>query len=123
MIFSGKHIRGHGRGVALGFPTINLEVQNSADLEDGIYAAWVDINNKTYKGALHIGPVPTFNQNERTVEVYLLDVTIDTFPDTYEKVIEVDAVERIRDVKAFLDTYELAEQIARDVEATSHILR
>jgi riboflavin kinase/FMN adenylyltransferase len=123
MVFQAKHIKGNGRGVTLGFPTINLDFPSDVILDDGIYAAWVVIANKTYKGALHFGPVPTFDQPEKSMEVYLLDVTDESVPDTHDVLIEIDIVERLRDVKDFAETDDLIAQIADDVEKVNTILK
>ncbi len=123
MVFQAKHIKGKGRGVTLGFPTVNLDFPEDVILDDGIYAAWIVIRNKTYKGALHFGSVPTFNQPEKSMEVYLLDVTDENFPDTNNVAIEIDIVERLRDVKDFAETDDLIAQIARDVEKVNAILK
>lgn len=123
MVFQAKQIKGKGRGRELGFPTINLLTSDEISFDDGIYAAWVVIDNKPYKGALHYGKIPTFSENEKTMEVYLLDITDDNFPNTDGKIIEVDVVQHIRDVKRFLDPSDLVDQIARDVEKVSIILK
>lgn len=123
MIFQTKHVKGIGRGKHLGFPTINLSIPEDIFLDDGIYAAWIDINGKPYKGALHFGPIPTFDEKEKMLEVYLLDVTDDNFPNTEGAIIEVDIVERLRDIKRFLDPALLSEAIARDVENVNKILK
>ena len=123
MVLQAKHIKGKGRGVTLGFPTINLDFPDDIILDDGIYAAWVVVGDKTYKGALHFGPVPTFDQLEKSMEVYLLDVTDETVPDTNDVLIEIDIVKRLRDVKDFAETDDLIAQIADDVEKVNTILK
>jgi riboflavin kinase/FMN adenylyltransferase len=123
MVFQAKHIKGMGRGETLGFPTINLDFPDDVILDDGIYAAWVVVGNKTYKGALHFGPVPTFGQPERSMEVYLLDVTDENLPETKDVLIEIDTVERLRDIKDFAETEDLIAQIALDVEKVNAILK
>jgi riboflavin kinase/FMN adenylyltransferase len=123
MLLHSKQIKGQGRGSALGFPTINLSIPEDLILDDGIYAAWVVINNKTYKGALHFGPVPTFDQEEKSMEVYLVDVTDETVPDTTDILIEVDTVERLRDIQDFAESDDLIAQIAIDVEKVNTILK
>lgn len=123
MVFQSKHIKGMGRGKNLGFPTINLTIPEELLLDDGIYAAWIDIGGRAYKGALHFGPVPTFNERETQLEVHLIDVTDDNFPNTDGIDIEVDVVEKIREVQRFDETVDLIEQIARDVEKVQKILK
>ncbi len=123
MVFQSKHISGIGRGKEIGFPTMNLAVVEDIILEDGIYAAWIMINDKPYKGALHYGPIPTFNQKDNTMEVHLIDVTDEDFPETKDVKIEIDIVQKLRDIKRFLDPADLTEQIARDVDYVSALLK
>lgn len=122
MIFHSKQIKGHGRGQKIGFPTINLEIPHDFVLDDGIYSAWVVIDNHTYKGALHYGPIPTFGDKEKNLEVYLLDVTNDNVPDTSLEIIEVDIVSYLRDVKKFLNVDDLSSQIHEDISSIRSML-
>ncbi|MES2930712.1 MAG: riboflavin kinase [Patescibacteria group bacterium] len=122
MIFHAQHIKGKGRGHTLGFPTINLEAPEDLALDPGIYASWVVVRNKTYKGALHYGPVPTFNEKEYTLEVYLLNITDETVPDTEGVDIEIDVVKRLREIKNFANPEDLLHQIAEDIKKVNAIL-
>ncbi len=119
-------ILGKGRGKLLGFPTINLAVQGSAlhntALDDGIYAAWVTIRGKRFMGALHCGPVPTFHEKEKSVEVFLLDASDETLGETQNAPITVEPVKRVRDVRAFANSQELIRQMRQDVEQVRQIL-
>jgi len=65
MKFESTQTKGKGRGKLMGFPTINLKIPANFELEDGIYAAKVNIENKVFVGALHYGPVPTFNEEKK----------------------------------------------------------
>ncbi|MFA7315800.1 MAG: riboflavin kinase [Candidatus Paceibacterota bacterium] len=122
MIFKTQQIKGQGRGHQIGFPTINLAVPDTLVLDEGVYASWVTINDVPYKGALHYGAVPTFDQEDRSIEVFLLDETDETIPETHGVVIEVDIVEYIREVKKFSDSFILSDQIAKDVSRVRSIL-
>jgi riboflavin kinase/FMN adenylyltransferase len=123
MLFQSQQIKGQGRGHQVGFPTINLVVSDDIVLDDGIYAVWVVIDNITYKGALHFGSIPTFNQNTKTMEVHLLDITDDNVPETQDKVIEIDVVSRLREVRKFPSVEDLALQIDLDVKNVRSILK
>ena len=123
MLLSSKQIRGQGRGHKVGFPTINLVVPEDLSLDEGIYAVWVVIDGRTYKGALHYGAIPTFQLKDKTMEVHLIDITDDTVPVTEDKVIEIDVVERIRGVRKFDDAESLAIQIAVDIKNVNAILK
>ncbi len=123
MVFQSKQIHGMGRGKEVGFPTINMQLPDDFDMEPGIYAAWVMIDNKTYKGALHYGPIPTFGEMNNSLEVHLIDISDEDVPESEDKLIEVDIVERIRDVKKFFEVGDLNEAIARDIERIKIILK
>ena len=123
MLFKSKQIKGEGRGHKVGFPTINLDLTNDIHVDDGIYAAWVVIGSSTYRGAIHYGSVPTFDQKEKTLEVYLLDITDENAPDTDGIEIEVDIVEKLRDIKNFDSAEELSIQIEKDVKKVRVILK
>jgi len=115
MIFVSKQIKGKGRGAKIGFPTINLRIPDDFILDEGIYSSWVAIHNKTYKGALHYGPVPTFGEKEANLEVFLIDVAGSDFPDIDENTdIEVDIVSFVRDVTTFLNVEDLTRQTEKD---------
>ncbi len=123
MLIKSHHIKGIGRGKEIGFPTLNLFVPEDILLDDGIYSSWVIIDGASYKGALHFGSVPTFNQKEKSMEVYLIDITDDNFPDTKGKIIEIDVVDRLRDIKRFIESEDLTEQIAQDVAKIKSMLK
>ena len=123
MLLRLKQIKGVGRGHEIGFPTINLSVPHDMVLDKGIYASWVTIDGKIYKGALHYGFIPTFNLSTSTMEVHLLHVTDDTVPPTENVDIEIDIVERIREVRKFDTAVDLAVQIEKDILLVDKILR
>jgi riboflavin kinase/FMN adenylyltransferase len=123
MLINSHHIKGIGRGKEIGFPTLNLFVPEDILLEDGIYSSWVIINGISYKGALHFGSIPTFNQKEKSMEVHLIDITDDNFPDTNDKIIEIDVVDKLRDIKRFIESEDLTEQIAQDVAKIKSMLK
>lgn len=116
MLFLTKQIKGVGRGHEIGFPTINLALQSDPNIEDGIYAVWVSIDGVKYKGALHYGPIPTFGQDKKTMEVYLIGFTDEDVPETEHRDIEVDFVSKIRDVWSFNGKDDLGVQIKKDIE-------
>ncbi|MEK7586040.1 MAG: riboflavin kinase [Patescibacteria group bacterium] len=123
MLFQARQIKGIGRGHKIGFPTINLLIPEGFHIDEGIYAVWVVIDNLTYKGALHYGPIPTFDLKDKTLEVHLIDVTDGDAPETFGKEIEIDVVERIRDIRYFDTALELATAISEDVQKVKLILK
>jgi riboflavin kinase/FMN adenylyltransferase len=115
----GHVIPGAGRGMELGFPTANLDIDPEQALPtEGVYATWTYIDNKAYQSVTNIGSRPTFSDGERTVEVYLLDY----HSDLYEHELKIDIIERLRGEKKFNTVDELKKQITKDVEQGRTIL-
>jgi riboflavin kinase/FMN adenylyltransferase len=109
----GHVVAGSGRGVALGFPTANLDIGPEQALPaDGVYASWVSIDGGTFPSLTNIGTNPTFGDNRRAVEVYIVDYE----SDLYGREIEIEFVERLRGEKRFDSIEELKKQITEDVK-------
>jgi len=109
----GRVVPGAGRGVKLGFPTANLDIEAEQALPpDGVYVSQAHIDERGYFSLTNIGKRPTFGRGERLVEVYLLDGD----SDLYGRELEIDLLERLRGEKKFDTAEELKKQIAQDVE-------
>jgi len=109
----GPVVAGAGRGVALGFPTANLDFGPEQALPaDGVYASWVSIKGKIFPAITNIGTNPTFGDKRRAVEVYVVDYR----GDLYGSEIQVEFVERLREEKRFDNAEELKKQMAEDVK-------
>ncbi|MBI5449045.1 riboflavin kinase [Candidatus Gottesmanbacteria bacterium] len=122
MKITSYQVKGKGRGKVIGFPTINLKIPSDFLLEDGIYAVWVTIGGKRYKGALHFGPIPTYEEEKKSLEVFLLDTTEDALIDVRNEEIILDTVKKIRDIMKFNSTQELTKQIGEDILLIETIL-
>ncbi|WP_226531439.1 riboflavin kinase [Microbacterium paraoxydans] len=111
---AGLVVPGDGRGRVLGFPTANLELEGRGLPDDGIYAAWVRIDEDTHPWAasVSVGANPTFDGDRaRRVEVHLHDVDIDL----YGRRLDVTLVARLRPTLRFDRVDELIAQSADDV--------
>ena len=118
-VLEGKVVRGAGRGSGLGFPTANIETEKKMLLPgDGIYATWVDFDNKRYMASTSIGTRPTFDETERTIEAHLLDFSTDI----YGQLIRLEFIKLLRDEEKYDTVDELLVQIAKDVEITRSIM-
>lgn len=121
MKFHSTQVKGAGRGKTLGFPTINLEIPANFELAEGIYASLVNILGKTYKGALFFGSVPTFNQVQKNLEVYLINLKEDL--EKFLGDIEIEIKDKIREVQKFESEQKLIEQMEEDVEKINLVLK
>jgi len=117
---SGPVVHGAERGKGLGFPTANLHVNSNQGLpEDGVYATRTYIEGEAYPSVTNVGTCPTFGQQERTVEAYILDKEMKL----YNQEIKIDFLEHIREERCFVSPEALAAQINKDVERAREILR
>ncbi|MBT8332134.1 MAG: bifunctional riboflavin kinase/FAD synthetase [Deltaproteobacteria bacterium] len=115
----GLVVKGRDRGgKLLGTPTANINLQDELCPKTGIYAVTVEYRQRLYRGVANIGYSPTFNDNEFTVEVHLLDFD----ENIYDRKIRVNFIARIRDEKKFDGIDELKSQIHQDIEDGRKIL-
>ena len=115
----GPVVRGVERGRGLGFPTANLAIDRERALPpDGVYVTRAYIDGWEYKSVTNIGVRPTFGEEGRTVEVYILDFE----GDLYAQSLRIELLERLRGEIKFASPDELKEQIAKDVERARAIL-
>jgi riboflavin kinase/FMN adenylyltransferase len=109
---------GQRRGQSLGFPTANLQQVPSLIPGDGVYAVRVRWRGATWAGAANIGPNPTFGEQERKVEVHLIDFQ----EDLYGQELTVDFVERLRDTQPFAGKNQLIAQLQVDVDRARRLI-
>jgi len=116
----GPVVSGTRTGRQLGFPTINLLIEEREKLvpADGVYAVLVDIDSELYPGVLNIGHRPTFRGETRTIEAHLFDRELDRTPDRAAALF----VERLRPERRFRSPEDLAHQIAADVGRARELL-
>ncbi len=121
-VLRGSVIHGAGRGLALGYPTANLDVPESELPESGIYAAWVRRpgDSRWHPGAASVGTNPTFGERGRRLEVYLLDYRNG---DLYGQTLEVVLAARLRPERLFPSPEDLVRQMKRDCRAALRALR
>jgi len=111
---TGEVMRHSGLGTKLGVPTANLACLPSELLPcDGVYAAWVCVEQNHYPAAVNLGYRPTVTQKkaQRLLEAHVLSTTLDLAG----KSIEVHWVERIREECKFESLGALQTQIQKDI--------
>lgn len=104
----------HGRrlGRELGFPTANMAVPGSVDVEDGVYYSRVEVDGAVYDAMSNLGRNPSVGGAERHLETHIFGFE----GALYGRMLRVELVRKIRDEHRFATVEELREQIAKDKE-------
>ena len=112
---TGEVLRGDRMGQKLGWPTINLRVDNALIPRDGVYATRVGLMAGSFDAATNIGTRPTVYENfHQVVESHILDFA----SDVYGQQVALRFHKRLREERIFPSIMDLSAQIGRDVEAT-----
>lgn len=111
---SGSVVRGAERGRTIGFPTANVEGVRTVLPRDGVYAGRAQVGAEWYAAGVNVGLAPTFADQERKLEVHLIDFS----GDLYGSRILVEFVERLRDTVRFEGVEELKAQLRQDIAVT-----
>lgn len=114
----GLVIHGAGRGRQLGYPTANLNGVDTLLPSMGIYAGSSLVDGRLWPAAISLGPNPTFDEGSLKIEVHLVDY----HGSLYDRHLEVDFLDRLRDIQRFGSVEELIRQMDRDIEATRQIV-
>ena len=97
-VLHGRIVHGDERGKELGFPTANLTFSRGQALpEDGVYVTKAYLGGQPHPSVTNIGKRPTFGENRRTVEVYLIGFS----GEIYGENLRIELVDRLRDEKRF----------------------
>ncbi|MDY3126961.1 MAG: bifunctional riboflavin kinase/FAD synthetase [Corynebacterium sp.] len=129
---TGPIVRGAGRGgKELGFPTANQYFPDEVALPaDGVYAGWLTVQETgvpiegnmepgiRYAAAISVGTNPTFGDEKRSVESFVLDRDADL----YGHVATVEFVDHLRTMEKFNSIDELLETMHNDVARARDVL-
>ena len=111
----GTVVNGYKVGRKIGFPTANLQVDFPHKLipSVGVYAVYVYVEGKQWKGMLNIGHRPTLNNgNNLSIEVHILDFQ----SDIYNHKIRIEFIHFLRPELKFSSVDELVSQMQKDKE-------
>ncbi len=105
-------VKGDQIGRSIGFPTANIQIQESHKLipADGIYAVHIQWQSKTYKGMLYIGDRPTVQGSKKVIEVNIFDFD----KEIYDEQIQVKLIAYIRGDQHFDSLEALKSAIQQD---------
>jgi riboflavin kinase / FMN adenylyltransferase len=112
--FEGRVIRGDQLGRKLGYPTANLEYIDAEKIRlgHGVYACFVHVNGKEYRGMLSIGTRPTLSHSDERVEVNIFDFD----REIYGSVIQVYVKKFLRQQEKYENMEQLVAQLHKDKE-------
>lgn len=115
----GEVVHGAKRGRKIGFPTANVAVGRDKILPaNGVYAVWFHLAEQVYPAVANIGTRPTFNGDDRTIEVHIFDFD----QDIYGQAVRLELVDFLRPERKFSDFNELVAQIGLDAGQARAIL-
>jgi riboflavin kinase/FMN adenylyltransferase len=116
----GKVIPGYRVGRKMGFPTANIEVDDSLKLitASGVYACRIQWKGMEFPGMGNIGNRPTFDRKDHTIEVHIFDFDHEIYGDF----LIISWVDRIRDEIRFNSSEALRLQLERDRDTARQIL-
>lgn len=117
----GRVVRGDQRGRLLGYPTLNIRLDDARKMlpPDGVYAVRVYLPEGERDGMLNLGARPTFGDQGRSVEVHVLDAS----GDWYDASVAIAFVARLRGIERFDGVASLVAQLGRDADAARRVMR
>jgi riboflavin kinase/FMN adenylyltransferase len=116
----GKVVKGKQLGRTIGYPTANIEVENSFKLipQDGVYTVWVWYNKARFGGMLNIGNNPTVAGKGRSIEVNIFDFE----KEIYTEMLKIEFVSKLRNEEKFNGLDALKAQLHLDKQNALAIL-
>jgi riboflavin kinase / FMN adenylyltransferase len=116
----GTVLRGLGKGLETGYPTLNLDVIGLALPPLGVYAVKVKWQSKLFSGVANLGIAPTIRSDlTPKLEVHILDYQ----RNLYQEQVEVIFYQFLRPEIKFTSVDALKQQISHDVEVAKEILK
>ena len=110
LVVEGVVIGGNRLGRKLGFPTANIAIDDTLDIENGVYCSKVFVEGAEYSAMTNIGIRPSVDGSRRLLETHLFGFK----GLLYGLKLRVELYDKIRDEKKFSSVDELREQIAKD---------
>ena len=110
IVVEGIVVGGNRLGRRLGFPTANIAIGDDLDIENGVYASKVFVEDEEYRAMTNIGVRPSVDGTKRLLETHLFGFR----GLLYGLRLRVELYEKIRDEKKFASVEELRQQIEKD---------
>jgi riboflavin kinase/FMN adenylyltransferase len=111
-MLNGIVVNGKQLGGTIGYPTANINIQETYKLipKTGVYVVKSNIKNTTIFGMMNIGYRPTVNGNHQTIEVHFFDFN----QDLYGMYLTVELLYFLRDERKFDEIPLLVLQLKKD---------
>ena len=117
---TGRVERGEQRGRLIGFPTLNIAPEVPTLPLNGVYAGWLDSDDKLMPAVANLGYSPTFgSERPRRLEVHVLNADL---PIIYGQSVRFYFHRQLRDEQKFTGPDALKAQILRDCRAAHDCL-
>ena len=111
---------GNKLGRRIGFPTANIRVGEELETANGVYAARVELDGRSYGAVANLGTKPTVSGNApRMLEAHIFDFD----GNLYGRSIRVTLGEFIRPEERFRSMDELRTRIEEDSQKAKEILK
>jgi riboflavin kinase/FMN adenylyltransferase len=119
-MLTGTVSKGKGLGRQINFPTANLHIPEEYKLipKKGVYVVKSSIDGITVYGMMNIGYNPTVSGTEKSIEIHFFDFE----NNLYDKKLQIDILERIRDEHKFDTLEDLKAQLQVDKKTSLAIL-
>src|SRR5436190_946959 len=116
----GKLVAGAGRGRSVTVPTLNLQPNNELIPRNGVYITRISLDERPFMDSItNIGVRPTFDENDLTIETFVLNETVPADATTAR----LDFLRRLRDEAKFESPDALRTQIMKDVRRAQKFFR
>ena len=118
---SGLVVNGNKIGRTLNLPTANLKVNEEfANIKPGVYVVRIKIEEDIYFGFANLGHNPSFNQSKNMIfETHIFDFN----DDLYNKEIDVELLDYIREEVKFTSKEDFLSQIEKDKEFAKNFIK
>lgn len=119
LIIKGRVESGRKLGRTLGFPTANVALDPSLQVEIGVYLSKILIGDQWLDGVTNVGINPTVGGNTKRSESHIFNFS----GDLYGKHITIKLLDQLRGEMRFNSIEALRQQIIKDVERAKKMLK
>jgi len=118
---TGNVVSGQQLGRTIGFPTANIEPNDSHKIipQTGVYACKLLVKGNKYDGMLNVGIKPTVSsKTKQTIEVHIFNFS----DDIYSEEVVIEFVDRVRNEQKFESVDALKAQLKIDEQTVKKLL-